>query len=252
MQNSDMMKRPLIEVSLGGTPAEKYPSQFTLATRMGFHATEARLLYPSDSATGIPGDEITVSLVSDGESDLYFSGVVYSAATYGKFRELLLADSYKKLCETTFAAAYRKENASSILDDILSTAGIGGRSVTCPDVKLARFSTRTIPARLCIDLLVDALKEHGKEGLVWFFDEKDTFHFGALADTGKNEGETEQFETGKNITRAGSGWIETLPRPIRHSREITVNGKTLLTIRTDLKVSRSKSRLVLYPLETAL
>ena len=162
-----------------------------------------------------------------------------------------MTDSYKKLCRTDFTAAYRKEKAASILEDILGAAGINEKSVTCPDVELARFSTQTIPARMCIDLLIDALKEHGAEGLVYFFDEKDVFHFGTIADTGKNEGEAETFETGKNIVSSGSGWIEVLPRPVRHSREITVNGKTLLTMRTDLTISRSSSRLTLYLREAA-
>jgi hypothetical protein len=92
----------------------------------------------------------------------------------------LLADGYKKLCETGFAAAYRKEKAASILDDILDAAGI-----------------------------------------------------------------VESYETGNNIIRSDSGWIEVLPRPIRHSWEITVNGKPLVTVRTELTVSRVSTRLVL-------
>ena len=251
MQSSEMLRRPLIEVSTGGAAIADYPAQFTLSTRAGFHAATARLLYPADSEAGNTGDDITVSLVSDDKSGLYFTGVVYSANTHGKYRELLLADSYKKLCETDFTAAYRKEKAASILDDILGAAGINEKSVTCPGVELARFSTQTIPARLCIDLLIDALKEHGEEGLAWFFDEKDIFHFGTARDTGRNDGEAETFETGKNIARSGSGWIEVLPRPIRHTRKITVNGEPLITTRMDLAVSLLSSRLVLYLREEA-
>ncbi|MDR0403579.1 MAG: hypothetical protein LBH35_08345 [Treponema sp.] len=246
LRDTEIMRRPLIGVSIGGNTVEEFPSGFYLATQAGFHTVTVRLLYPAESEAGSVGDAITVSLSTGDKSDLYFTGVIYSAAPHGKYRELLLADGYKKLCGTDFATAYRKEKAASILEDILGAAGIAEKSVTCPDVELARFSTQTIPARMCIDLLIDALKEHGAEGLVYFFDEKDVFHFGTVADTGKNEGEAETFEIGKNITRSGSGWIEVLPRPIRHSREVTVNGKTLFTTRTDLTVSRSSSRLVLY------
>jgi hypothetical protein len=104
---------------------------------------------------------------------------------------------------------------------------------------------------MCIDLLIDALKEHGAEGLRYFFDEKDAFHFGTAEDTGKNEGGAFAFETGKNILRTGSGWIEVLPRPIRHTQGLTVNGKELLTVRTDLRVSRKASRLTLWVREAA-
>jgi hypothetical protein len=170
----------------------------------------------------------------------------------GKYRELLLADGYKKLFETGFAAAYRKEKAASILNDILSAADIRDTLITCPGVELARFSTQTIPARRCIDLLTDALREHGAERLTYFFDEKDIFHFGTPEDSGKNEGEAECFETGKNITRSGPGWIEVLPRPVRHTRAVTVNGKSFVTVRTDLTVSRLATRLILYLREGAV
>ena len=244
MRSSDI-HRPVVEVSIGGTVVESPPAKFELSTQTGIHSVIARLAYPADSEVGGIGEEITVSLVSDGARDLYFSGVIYSAAAHGKHRELLLADGYKKLCETDFTAAYRKEKAVSVLEDILGAAGIAKKSVTCPDVELARFSTPPIPARRCIDLIVAALREHGAERLEYFFDEKDIFHFGTPEDTGKNEGEAEDFETGKNITRSGPGWIEIVPRPIRHTRKITVNGKSLVTVRSDLTVSRSSTRLIL-------
>jgi hypothetical protein len=137
------------------------------------------------------------------------------------------------------------------LDDIVGAAGISEKTVTCPAVELARFSTQSVPARTALDLLIDALKEHGEEGLCYFFDETDRFHFGTPADTGKNEGAEVSFETGKNILRKGSGWIEVLPAPVRHSRDITVDGKALVTVRSDLSVSRSLSRLTLWVREAA-
>jgi hypothetical protein len=246
MRNSDLLRRPLIEVSIGGSVVDERPSKFELTTHAGSHSVSARLLYPAETETGAIGDEITVSLASDDVSDLYFTGVIYSANTHGKYRELLLADGYKKLCETDFTAAYRKEKAAAILDDILGAAGIDKKSVTCPDVEMARFSTPSVPARRCVDLLIAALREHGEEGLTYFFDEKDIFHFGTPRDTGKNEGKAETFETGKNIVRSGSGWIEVLPLPIRHTQDITVNGRPLITARTDLTVSRSSTRLLLF------
>jgi hypothetical protein len=246
LKNAELLRRPVVEVSIGGTIVERHASLFAPAAQAGFHAAKARLLYPADYDAGNIGDAITVSLVSENTKDRYFSGVIYSANTHGKHRELRLADGYKKLCETDFIAAYRKEKAASILGDILGAALITEKALTCPDVILARFSTRSIPARLCIDLLIDALAEYGFEGLGYFFDAEDSFHFGTAADTGKNEGGEENFETGKNITRSGSGWIEVLPRPIRHTQQIVVNNKTMLTVRTDVTVSRTISRLTLW------
>jgi hypothetical protein len=251
MPNSEMLQHPVIEVSLGRTVVEKWASEFKLQTQAGFHSVVSRLLYPADSDVGSVDDEVTVSLVSDDAAILYFTGKVYSANVHDSYRELLLTDSYKKLCDAKYAAAYRKEKASTILDDILGAADITEKSITCPDVELARFSTQTIPARMCIDLLIDALKEHGAEGLCYFFDEKNTFHFGTAKDTGKNEGEAFAFETGKDILRTGTGWIEVLPRPIRHTQDLTIDGKELLTVRTDLRVSRKSSRLMLWVKEAA-
>ena len=249
MQNNDLLRHPVIEVSIGGTVVEKRPSLFNLVTQSGFHSVMAALLYPAGSGVGAKGDEITVSLVSGDKTDLYFTGTVYSANIRGKYRALALTDGYKKLCDTEFAAAYRREKAANILDDILGAAGIAGGKITCPDVEMARFSTPAIPARRCIGLLVDALKEHGAEGLGYFFDERDVFHFGTEAsglETGRNEGELFGFETGRNILKTGSGWIEVLPRPVRHTQNITVNNKPVVTSGTNLTVSRRLSRLTLW------
>jgi hypothetical protein len=242
----------MLEVSLGGSMVEKRAASFRLMTQAGFHSAIARLVYPSDNsvsegtAVGTIDDEISVSLTSGEKTDLYFTGKVYSVNTHGAHRELLLTDSYKKLCDTEFTCAYRKEKVSSILDDILGATGVTDKSITCPDVELARFSTQTITARYCIDLLIDALTEHGEKGLAYFFDEKDTFHFGKMGNTGKNEGDAFSFETSKNILRSGSGWIEVLPCPVRHTQAITIDGKAMVTVRTDLTVSRSLSRLMLW------
>jgi hypothetical protein len=251
MQNSKFLQHPIIEVAIGGTVVEKRPSEFKLITHAGINLPLSYLLYPADAGVGNVDDEITVSLVADDITHLYFTGKICSANVHGKYRELLLADGFQKLCRTDYAAAYRKEKAANILDDILGAAGITEKSITCPDVELARFSTQTIPARMCISLLVGALKEHGAEELNYFFDEKDIFHFGTADDSGKNEGETFSFETGKNILRSGSGWIEVLPCPIRHSQAVTVNEKSLVTVRTDLTVSRKATRLVLWLREAA-
>ncbi|MDR3356038.1 MAG: hypothetical protein LBO04_02510 [Spirochaetaceae bacterium] len=251
MQSYEIPLHPVLEVSIGGSVVEKRPSSFKLATQRGFHSVVSRLLYPADSEVGASGDDITVSLASDDRTDLYFTGKVYSADINGSYRELLLTDGYKKLCDTDFTAAYRKEKAGTILDDILGAAGISETAITIPEVEMARFSTQTVSARICIDLLADALKGHGAEGLLYFFDEKDVFHFGTPDDTGKNEGEVFAFETGKNIVRKGAGFIEVLPRPVRHTQNLTVDGKEYQTIRTDLTVSRGISRLTLYLKEGA-
>lgn len=251
MEKADILRHPVIEVAIGGNMVEQYPVLFALATQTAFRSVSSRLLYPANSGAGKAGDAITVSLTSDGVTDLYFTGTVYSANVHGQYRELLLTDSFKKLRDTGFTAAYRKEKAVTIIDDILAVSGVTEKAVTCPNVEMARFSTLTIPGERCLELLIDALKEHGEEGLVFFFDEKDVFHFGTAENTGKNEGAAEAFETGGNILRSGSGWIEILPRPIRHTRAVSVNGTGLVTVRTDLIVSRKSSRLTLWLREAA-
>jgi len=177
---------------------------------------------------------------------LLFTGEIYSVSTVAKHRIIALTDSYKKLCDTPIAAAYRKEQANVILQDALDSSGIGETSITCPSVLIHRFSTKKIPAESIITLLIKALEEHSHMGLRFFFDEADKFHFGTDADTGKNEGNVFEFDTGKNILKKGSGWIEVLPLPIRHTQEVMVDGATLVTRRTHLEVAGKISRLKLW------
>jgi hypothetical protein len=113
-------------------------------------------------------------------------------------------------------------------------------------VELARFSTPTMPCRQLIDLLIDALKEHGFPDIAYFFDAEDVFRFGTASDTGINEGEAYAFESAKNILKTGTLWIETFPAPIRHTQKVTVNGTELVTVRTDVTISGKRSRLAMY------
>jgi hypothetical protein len=251
MASCDALNRQRLSVSIGGSAVDRRAVSFRLQTASGFHAVSARLLYPADSDAGNAGDDITVSLITDNKTDLYFTGKIYSAALQDSKRELLLTDSYQKLCDGRYAAAYRKEKAASILDDILQAAGISGTLITCPDAELARFSTPTMPCRRVVDLLIDALKEHGFTGLNYFFDAKDVFHFGTASDTGMNEGEAYAFESAKNILKTGTLWIETFPAPIRHTQKVTVNGTELVTVRTDVTISGKRSRLAMYFRETS-
>jgi hypothetical protein len=140
--------------------------------------------------------------------------------------------------------AYRKETAKGILQDTLDAAGITDSSITCPAITLARFSTDTITADMCIDLLIRAMEQHGAGDLRFFFDAENIFHFGTSEDTGRNEGIEIALETGKNIIRRGAGFVETLPLPLRHSQSLTIDGIPVETIRTDLSVSQRRSRLV--------
>jgi hypothetical protein len=140
--------------------------------------------------------------------------------------------------------AYRKETAKGILQDTLDTADITNTAITCPMV--TRFSTDSISADMCIDLLIRALEPHGVNGLRFFFDAENTFHFGTGTDTGKNEGAVITFVTGKNIVKRGEGWVETLPLPLRHSQTLTIDGLLVETIRTELTVSQRRSRLVAW------
>jgi hypothetical protein len=197
MANNDALKHQILLVSIGGSVVDKHAVSFRLQTASGFHAVAARLLYPADSDIGNVDDDITVSLITDNKTDLYFTGKIYSTALQESKRELLLTDSYRKLCGGKYAATYRKEKAAVILEDILGAAGIRDTLTTCPNVELARLSTRTMPCREPIDLLIDALEGHGFSGITYFFDAQDVFHFGTASDTGMNEGEAHIFESAK-------------------------------------------------------
>jgi hypothetical protein len=250
LQDYNPLEHPILDISIGGGAVERRPSAFSLITDQGLPSVMACLKYPQDVEAGNSGDPVKVNLSIGDEKHLLFTGEIYSAGIHGAFRDLALTDGYKKLCDTSIIAAYRKETAKVILQDTLDKAEISETAITCPAVEVARFSTESIPADICIKLLIKALEEHGHTGLRFFFDAGDVFHFGTVDDTGKNEGPVFKFESGKNILKKGDGFIEVLPLPIRHSQAVTVDGAELIPYRTDLRISGTRSRLVLWLRET--
>jgi len=246
MPNFNRIEHPILSVEIGGGSPDRRPSSFSLITDEGFPSVVACLQFPADETKGEAGDPAVVNMAVGDDEYLLFTGEIYSVSVSAKHRIIALTDSYKKLCDTPIVAAYRKEQASVILQDTLDSSGIGETSITCPSALIHRFSTKEIPAEYVIRLLIKALEEHSHMGLRFFFDEKDKFHFGTDADTGKNEGDVFEFETGKNILKKGEGWIEVFPLPIRHTQEVKVDGATLVTRRTHLEVAGKNSRLKLW------
>ena len=245
------LQHPVLNVTIGGAAAGKRPSCFNLCTDQGFPQTLASIQFPGDAEIGKTGDPVEVSFSLADEIHILFTGEIYTAGTYGRYRDLFLTDGFKKLCETSIIAAYRKEKASVILQDTLDKAGIEKTAITCPAVEIARFSTESIPANQCIKQLIKAIEEHGHTGLRFFFDAKDTFRFGTIEDTGKNEGAVYEFESRKNILKKGDGWIDVFPLPIRHSQEVKVDGVSMIADRTDMEISGSRSNLRIWLKEAA-
>jgi hypothetical protein len=246
MQNNKYLVYPILSVTINGTEIKQRPSCFRLITDKGIPSILATLDYPSDSELGELGDTISIELVMETERYLLFTGFIYDDHVRGAYRTLDLTDGYKQLCDTLVTPAYRKEKALVILQDTLDAAKITEAKITCPAVELARFSTVSIPGDTCIALLINALIGYGHNGIRYFFDSHNTFRFGTIDDTGKNEGESYAFETRNDILRTGSGWVETLPYPIRHSQNITIDGTAMITQRTALMVSQHRSRIKIW------
>ena len=246
MPGFNRIEHPVLSVEIEGGQPDRRPSAFSLITDEGFPSTVAHLKFPADETKGNAGDLVTINMLIGTEEYLLYKGEIYSVSTDAKHRSLSLTDGYKKLCDTSIVATYRKEQASIILQDTLDSSGIGDTKISCPSVEVHRFSTKKIPAENIITLLIKALEEHNHMGLRFFFDEKNIFHFGTDADSGKSEGDVFSLETGKNILKKGSGWVEVLPLPVRHTQEITVDGATLITRRTHLNIAGNNSRLKLW------
>jgi hypothetical protein len=245
------MQHPLLMVTIAGTAIEQRPSEFRLETEQSNHGVIATLRYPYDDTEQGQVDDPVEVVLSVGENEyLLFTGRIVDIGVNWAYRDLLLSDSFQSLCKVFVTPAYRKEMASVILQDTLDVAGITDTAITCPDVELARFSTDAISAERCIEQMSKALEEYGFLDLRWFFDEGNTFHFGTLSDTGRNEGEVFEFESGDNIFRSGMDycgkWIEVLPLPIRHSQKIKINDVGLLTVRTAMSISARQSRLKVW------
>jgi hypothetical protein len=242
MKNSNL-RYPVLRVQIAAAEAAGRPAAFSLITDVGFHSVLAKLSYPVLNGAGQIGEDIVISLVSGSEEHIYFTGGIYDVQIQGAYRVLYLTDDFKKLCDTAVTPSYRKETAAAILQDALDAAGITDTKITCPAVEIARFASATVPADRCLDLLIQALEEHGQFGLRYFFDADNRFRFGTREDAAVNEGPVFVLESGDNILRRGNGWAEILPLPIRHSQNITVNGRDMITVRTELTVSKNHSRL---------
>jgi hypothetical protein len=242
----DRVEHPILNVTINGGQPDYRPSSFFLSTDEGFPGVIATLQFPAEEKKGEAGDKVTVNMELGDEEYLLFTGEAYLVFSGPRHRSLALTDGYQKLCDTKTVCAYRKEQAKVILQDALDKAGITETSITCPPVLIHRFSTKEIPVEEVIKLLIKALEEHGEEGLRFFFDEKDVFHFGKDKDTGKNEGEVFEFETEKNIIEKRESFIKVLPVPIRHTQKVKVDGAEFVTRRTNLNVSGTRSWLKLW------
>ena len=161
MPSNKIIHRQTLEVELNGQLTDTRACRFNLVTQKGFSSVFATLHFPAGSKDGKKGDTIKVYIADKESKDLYFTGTVYKATEIDNYRKLFLTDGYWKLCHTSFTASYRKEKASSIVSDVLDAAGVSEKSVTIPDVELARFSTKELSAHLVLDILLDALEEHG-------------------------------------------------------------------------------------------
>lgn len=246
MQSYKRLEHPVIQVSIGGSPVDIRPSSFHLITDKGFPSVHACLRFPAESGIGASADPVVVNLYYGDEEHLLFTGEIFDAADHGAYRELSLTDGYKKLCDTEIVAAYRKEMAGVILQDTLDAAGITETNITCPEVEFDRFSTDKIKADKIIICIIHTLQTHGHEGVRFFFDEKNIFHFGKIEDSGKNTEKVFELETGKDIFKKGQSRLDILPLPIRQLQEVIIDGETLRTFRTDLHISGQRSLLRIW------
>ncbi len=244
MPSNKILERSLLTVEINGTQSDKRAAAFSLITQKGFPSVMAKLYYPAPSKEGKKGDKISVWLTKKEKKDLYFTGTVVKAENIDNYRLLFLADGFHAVSTTHFLAAYRKEKAAVIIDDMLAAAGIENKKIKVEDIELARFSTQNLTVKRILDILVDALKAHSVKNAVYFFDEENCFHFGEEADVRKKS--DIKFTSGKDIFSKGSDWIETLPAPIRHSMLISVDGVSMETIRTELTVKEKHSRLIIH------
>jgi hypothetical protein len=137
MRENKYLVYSILSVQINGTEIKQRPAYFRLITDRGIPSILAELNYPSDFEQGEAGDKIRIELVQDAEQNLLLTGIIYDAHVHGAYRNLLLTDGYKQLCDTQVTPAYRKEKALVILRDTLDAAKITEAAITCPAVELA-------------------------------------------------------------------------------------------------------------------
>lgn len=225
-----------LEVSINGSPIPQV-IRFSLVTDVASPFIQAAM--DTLEVCGKAGDSVIVTL----NDVILFTGEILNVSRIGQYQRHTLTDGGNLLCAASITPAYRKEAASSILSDILDTAGIERKKITVPDVELSRFSSPGISCYTALVRLVETLQEHGYPGLRFFFDADNTFLFGTFADTAKNTDTEYTFSDTTNILAHGKNGIEVFPLPIRHSQVIIINDEKRKTTRTELTCAYPRSRL---------
>lgn len=232
-----------IDVTIDGVAVTARPVYMRLITDAALPMSTAELWYPIQEAVGDAGSDIVVELTVEGVKSTIFTGRIDSRSATGSVIRLYLTDDYAK-CGTTAVVGYRKERADRILTDVLSRADIDATYVECPHQELARFSLPQTPVVLIIGALMEALEAYGHTALDYYFDEENALHFGNRASLTRESGHA--FETGGSVYTAYPDGIEVAPCPVRARRTVEIDGVRRYVWRSDMHISRRRSRLRLW------
>ena len=237
--------RPQLKIYLGGDISDSPPVRFAMRTDIDEPGAVAELEFPNPAPAVSPGETVAVDLVHDDSDIRVFTGELVKNVPHHHRRLFVLADDIWKLRRARFQASYRNEQDERIIRDILDAAGIDGGTIAAPGIQFPRFSTPQVPGDRALAMIVESFPGHGvTQEYRWFFNSANVFRLGTSGDA-HNGGETIGLSSRADIVGQRGDTITILPRPIRHSMRVAVDGVGRWVTRSDLTISPKRSRLVL-------
>lgn len=237
--------RPQLMIYIGGGISESPPVRFAMRTDIDEPGTVAELEFPTPAPVVSPGVTVAVDMVHEDSDARIFTGELVKNVPHHHRRLFVLADDIQKLRRARFQASYGAEQDERIIRDILDAAGIDGGPIATPGIQFPRFTTPQVPGDRALAMLVESFRGYGvTEAYRWFFDSANVFRFGPSGDA-HNGGETIELSSRTDIVGRRGDTITILPRPMRHSMRVAVDGVEQWVTRSDLTVSPKRSRLVL-------
>ena len=235
--------RPQLKIYLGGDLSDSPPVRFAMRTDIDEPGAVAELEFSTPAPSVSLGETVAVDMVHEDSDTRIFTGELVENVPHHHRRLFVLADGIWTLRRARFQASYRNEQDERIIRDILDAAGIDGGMIAAPGIQFPRFSTPQVPGDRALAMLSESFPGHGvTEAYRWFFDSANVFRFGTSGDA-HNGGETISLSSRTDIVGQRGDTVTILPRPIRHSMRVAVDGAEKWVTRSDLTISPKRSRL---------
>ena len=237
--------RPLVRIAIDGEVLKSAPTRFYLRTDIDEPSVASELTFSNPVPSINVGAVIAITMVRDDTEARLFTGTLVRSVPSHARRLFIATDDAAKLRRTTVQLAYRDEQDQVIVKDILEQAGVDSFKIATPGIQFDRFSTPVITADRALAILIESFGNYGvDEAYRYFFDTGNTFRFGTFDDA-NNGIDPIALSSRTDVIDQSGDWITILPRAIRHSQTVIIDGAKRRVVRSELSIRPKRSRLVL-------